>query len=44
VQIAKDQANDTIALVQRLIESVGWEFETEHRKISAAKAKQLLKD
>jgi uncharacterized protein YneF (UPF0154 family) len=44
VQIAKDQANDTIALVQRLIESVGWEFETEHRKISATKVKELLKD
>ncbi|KJF43264.1 MULTISPECIES: DUF4230 domain-containing protein [Draconibacterium] len=44
VQIAKDQATDTIALVQQLIESVGWQFEAEHRKISAAKVKHLLKD
>ncbi len=44
VQIAKDQANDTVSLVQQLIESVGWEFEAEHRKISATKVKQLLKD
>lgn len=44
VQIAKDQATDTIALVQQLIESVGWQFEAEHRKISSSKVKQLLKD
>ncbi|WP_163326316.1 DUF4230 domain-containing protein [Draconibacterium mangrovi] len=44
VQIAKDQATDTIALVQQLIESVGWQFEAEHRKISAAKVKHLLND
>ncbi|WP_303917535.1 DUF4230 domain-containing protein [Draconibacterium sediminis] len=44
VQIAKDQATDTIAIVQQLIESVGWQFEAEHRKISAAKVKHLLKD
>ncbi|WP_319503643.1 DUF4230 domain-containing protein [uncultured Draconibacterium sp.] len=44
VQIAKDQANDTVALVQQLIESVGWHFEAEHRKISAAKVKKILKN
>ncbi|WP_319480070.1 DUF4230 domain-containing protein [uncultured Draconibacterium sp.] len=44
VQIAKDQATDTVALVQQLIESVGWHFEAEHRKISAAKVKKILKN
>ena len=44
VQIAKDQANDTISLVQQLIESVGWQFEAEHRKLSATKVKEILKN
>lgn len=44
VQIAKDQANDTIALVQQLIESVGWQFEAEHRKLRATKVKEILKN
>ena len=44
VQIAKDQANDTISLVQQLIESVGWQFEAEHRKLRATKVKEILKN
>ena len=44
VQIAKDQANDTISLVQQLIESVGWQFEAEHHKLSATKVKEILKN
>lgn len=42
VEVAKSQANDTIALVQQLIESVGWEFEAEHRKLTTTKLKQKL--
>ncbi|WP_321346022.1 DUF4230 domain-containing protein [uncultured Draconibacterium sp.] len=42
VQIAKNQANDTIGIVQQLIESVGWEFTAEHQKLNAKSTKGKL--
>nr|WP_319512352.1 DUF4230 domain-containing protein [uncultured Draconibacterium sp.] len=42
VQIAKNQANDTIGIVRQLIESVGWEFTAEHQKLNAKSTKGKL--
>nr|WP_319268035.1 DUF4230 domain-containing protein [uncultured Draconibacterium sp.] len=42
VQIAKNQASDTIGIVRQLIESVGWEFTAEHQKLNAKSTKGKL--
>ncbi|WP_297090177.1 DUF4230 domain-containing protein [uncultured Draconibacterium sp.] len=44
VQIAKNQANDTISLIRQLIESVGWELVAEHKELPNKKAQKKLTD
>ncbi len=42
VQIAKNQATDTISLIRQLIESVGWELVAEHSALNETTSKKEL--
>ncbi|WP_321375611.1 DUF4230 domain-containing protein [uncultured Draconibacterium sp.] len=42
VQIAKNQATDTVSLIRQLIESVGWELVAEHGELKAKKSSKEL--